>query len=135
MKSMFLTYLLVIFISSISFSQSLRENLDYVNDQLSKYNSHKIVFNIDTEHKALVIYDDISTLVCYFEDVDFDYAEDESAAIEIYCSEEDECIDQKKLSEEEYSVLEKYTIELDGANLNRVLEKLDKIKELVLEED
>ncbi|MCL4278252.1 MAG: hypothetical protein KJZ60_00975, partial [Ignavibacteriaceae bacterium] len=68
MKSMFLTYLLVIFISSISFSQSLRENLDYVNDQLSKYNSHKIVFNIDTEHKALVIYDDISTLVCYFED-------------------------------------------------------------------
>ena len=135
MKPLFLFFLFSVFIASVSFSQSLRENLDYVNDQFSKYNSHEIVFNIDTDNKALVIYDEFGTLVCYFEDVEFEIAEDSETTIEIRCSDEDECIDQKKLNEEEYSAMEKYSIELEGANLNRVLETLDEIKEIVLEED
>ena len=135
MRQMLLFCLSMFFVTSIAFSQNLRENLDYINDQFSRYNSHNIVLNIDTEHKALVIYDDIATLLCYFEDVEFNYAEDSRTTIEIFCSNEDECIDQKKINEEEYSVVEKYTIELEGANLNRVLENLNEIKKIVLEED
>jgi hypothetical protein len=135
MKLSSLLWLLLFLVSSTSFSQSIRENLDYVNDQFSRYNSLNIVFNIDSEHKALVIYDDIGTLLCYFEDVEFSFVEDSETSIEIRCIDEDECIDQKKLNEDEYSVMEKYTIELKGANLNQVLKKLDEIKEIVLNEE
>jgi hypothetical protein len=135
MKTSLLFCTLAVLISTLAFSQSSRENLDYVNDQFSRYNSLNIVFNIDTENKALVIYDDFGTLLCYFEDVEFNFADDSETSIEIACIDDDECIDQKKLNEEEYSVLEKYTIELKGANLKRVLEKLDEIKAIVLNED
>lgn len=124
---------LAVFISTMAFSQSIRENLDFVNDQFSRYNSLNIVCNIDSENKALVIYDDFGTSVCYFEDVEFDYAEDSRTTIEVKCIDEDECFDQKK--NDEYFNLEKYAIELSGGNLDKIIDKLNEIKEIVLNED
>ena len=133
MKNQLLFSLSLVIISSAAFSQSLRENLDYVNEQFGKYNSHDIVFNIDTDYKALVIFDNYGTTVCYFEDVEFDLSEESKNIIEIRCIDDEECFDQKK-NEEDFT-LEKWTAELDGGNLNKILAKLNEIKKIVLEED
>ncbi len=128
-----LLYLLLVFLYSTAFSQSMRENLDYINEQFSKFNPDKIVFNIDTEYKALVIFDDYGTTVCYFEDVEFNISEESENILEIRCVDDEECFDQKK-NDEDFT-LEEWTAELDGGNLNKILAKLNEIKELVLNED
>ena len=125
MRQMLLFCLSMFFVTSIAFSQNLRENLDYINDQFAKYNSYNTVFNIDTEYQALVIYDDMGTVVCYFEDVEFDYSEESKNLFEIRCIDDDECIDQKKSNEEEYSSGGIYVVELNGGNLSKVMEKLN----------
>lgn len=123
---------LLIIVSSISYSQSIRENLDYINNQCNKYNSHNTIFNIDTENKALVIFDDFGTLLCYFEDVEFASAEENNTSIEVICLNGNECMDQKK--HDEYFSFEKYSIELNGGNKAKVIEKLNEIKAIILDE-
>ena len=120
-------------ITSFSFAQSLRENLDYINNQCGKYSTNNTVFNIDLEHKALVIYDYIGTALFYLKDVEFGYDEESKASLEIKCVDEDECIDQIKTNGDDESY-EKYAIVLDGANLKKVLQKLNEIKDTVLNE-
>lgn len=123
----------LVFLTSIILPQSLRENLDYVNTQFNKFSSNGIVFNIDTDHKALVIYDDSGTSLCYFEDVQFDFVDESDKSIVLKCIDEEECFDQKV--NEEYFQIEKYIIVLNGGNLEKIIKTLNEIKELVLNTD
>ena len=129
MKTLLLRVFITLFLSSILYSQSISEDLKYINDQFAHYNSYNTSFSVDEATTLLFFYDDFGTYSIYLDNATFS---DDKEILEIKCTNGEKCIYQVKKETFEGVYWDEYSMGLDGGNLTEVLTKLNEIKRIVL---
>jgi hypothetical protein len=111
-------------ISTISYD----EDLNYINNQFSLYNSYHTVFSVYPDSKQLAFSDDFGGYACYFAEVEIKESND---LLEIRCTNGSKCILQVK---DDLSMVEwdYYSMGLDGSSISDVVNRFNKIKNIVL---
>jgi hypothetical protein len=103
-------------------------DLKYINDQFSLYNSYHTVFSVYPDSKQLAFSDDFGGYACYFAEVEIKESND---LLEIRCANGSKCILQVK---DDLSMVDwdYYSMGLDGGNISEVVNRFNKIKNIVL---
>ena len=133
-------FLFLCFFPFLIFSQSIQENLDFINAQFEKYNQYGTRFEVDQITKTITCQDKFGTYIAFFEDVEF-RLNPAKTSIGIYCIEQsNQCISTIQKNGEEGPELSDYNMDLHENNkaipqIDNVLEKFKHLKQSILKSD
>ncbi len=120
-------------------SQTVQENLQYINNQFEQFNKYQTSFDVDEVSKKIICRDKFGMYSAYLKDIKIKKDESE-ASLEIFCIDESKCISSLKKDGRKGSDFSNYSMELSKdrilvSNVDTVLDKFSKIRKAVLEND